>query len=103
MDAEQPVKRDERTAAVENAAFKWAYNLLFFGLLLDWLCRYQIWNERAWDLVALLCISVAIITVYLIRHEAAGLLSWKKLVVVYAIWGLVAFIIHIFGTLFHNQ
>ena len=39
MTTEKPVKRDERTVAVENAALKWGYYLLYFGLLLD--CLYR--------------------------------------------------------------
>jgi peptidoglycan/LPS O-acetylase OafA/YrhL len=79
MNIEQPVKRDERTVAVENAAFKWAYHFLFFGLLLDCFYRHKVRNENIWDLLALAGVSVAVITVYLVRHKAAVLLvPWRK-------------------------
>jgi len=85
-------QRDERTVAVENAAFKWAYHVLFFGLLLDCLYRHKVRNEDIGDLFALAGVSVAIITVYLIRHKAVEPLSWKKFLVVYAfglLWTLL--------------
>ena len=33
MNTEQTVKRDERTVAVENAAFKWGYYIFYIGTL----------------------------------------------------------------------
>ncbi len=71
MNAEQSVKRDERTVAVQNASYKWAYHFLLYGLLLDCLYRHKVRNEDVGDLLALGCVSVAVITVYLIRHKAA--------------------------------
>jgi hypothetical protein len=35
MNTEQPVKRDERTVAVENAGYKWAYLFLAWPLAID--------------------------------------------------------------------
>jgi hypothetical protein len=73
MNAEQPLKGDRRTAAVENAGFKWAYHVLFFGILLDCVYRYKIRNEDIGDLLVLAGVSVAVITVYLVRR-----LSWRE-------------------------
>ena len=102
MKSEEPVKQDERTVAIENAAFKWAYTFLFFGLLLDWLFRHRIWNEGAGDLVALLCGSVAVITVFLIKNKAAVVLPWRKLLISYALCALVAVVVYLLGALFHT-
>ena len=33
MSTASPVERDERTEAVENASFRWAYLVLSYGLL----------------------------------------------------------------------
>ncbi len=87
MSAEQPMKRDERTVAVENAGYKWAYYFLFFGLLLDCLYRHKVRNEDIGDLLALAGASVAVITVYLFRHKAAVSRwpwRWKETVIVFA-------------------
>ena len=46
--------RDERTAAVENAAFKWGYYILYFGLLLDCLYRHRVRHEDIGDLFVVL-------------------------------------------------
>ena len=88
MNTEQAVKRDERTAAVENAAFKWGYYLLYFGLLLDCLYRRRLRHEDIGDLFVVLGVSVAFISVYLIRHKATEPLTWRKFLIVYA-FGIV--------------
>jgi hypothetical protein len=84
MNAEHPLERDERTAAVENAGFKWAYYLLFFGLLADCFYRLKIRNENVGDLLALAGVSVVLFTAYLIRHKPAAL-SWRKFLVAYIV------------------
>ena len=84
MNTEQSVKRDERTVAVENAAFKWGYYILYFGLLLDCLYRHRVRHEDIGDLFVVLGASVAFISVYLIRHKAAEPLTWRKFLIVYA-------------------
>jgi hypothetical protein len=47
------VDRDERTVAVENAGFRWAYLFLSFGLLALVAYRSLVRNESPWDLMAL--------------------------------------------------
>jgi hypothetical protein len=84
MSSAQPVMRDERTAAVENAAFKWGYYILYFGLLIDCLYRHRVRHEDIGDLIVVLGVSVAFLSVYLIRHKAAEPLTWRKFLVVYA-------------------
>ena len=39
MNTEQPLKRDERTVAVENASYKWTCIFLLFALLIDVMYR----------------------------------------------------------------
>ena len=84
MNTEQPGRQDQRTVAVENAGFKRAYHFLFFGLLLDCVYRYKVRNEDIADLLALAGASVAVITVYLIRHKTAAR-SWKELLFAYVV------------------
>jgi len=80
MNTEQGAKRDERTVAVDNASYRWAYRVLFFGLLLDCLYRHKVRNEDIGDLLALAGVSVAVIAVYLIRHKAAvPLVPWRRI------------------------
>jgi hypothetical protein len=71
MNIEQPVERDERTVAVENAAFKWGFYSLYLGILLDCLYRHKIRHLDTGDLFVVLGVGVAIVTVYLIRYNAA--------------------------------
>jgi peptidoglycan/LPS O-acetylase OafA/YrhL len=84
MNTEQPVKRDERTAAVQNAGFKWGFWSLYLGLLLDCLYRAKVRHQDIGDLFVVLGIGVAVVTVYLIRHKAAVPPSWwGKFVIFY--------------------
>lgn len=70
MSIEQSVVRDERTVAVENASFKWAYYFLAFGVLIDAYYRGKVWNEAVWDLVALACVSSVIQLVHVVANKA---------------------------------
>ena len=78
MSIDQPVKADERTAALAYAANTWGLNFLSFALLMDIMYRSVFLKETAWDLFALLFLSGAISMAYLARHKAFGqVYSWK--------------------------
>lgn len=78
MNTEQPVKRDERTVAVQNAAFKWGYYSVYLGILLDCLYRRKVRNEDIGDLFVVLGVSIAVVIVYRIRHKAiVPLVPWR--------------------------
>jgi hypothetical protein len=64
MSTPQAVERDERTVAVENASYRWAYLLLTYALLVDVMYRGLFRHEAAWDLMALVVVGGAICTVY---------------------------------------
>jgi hypothetical protein len=90
MSTAKIVVRDERTVAVENAAFKWGYYILYFGLLLDCLYRHRLRHEGIGDLLVVLGVSVVFISVYLIGHKATERFTWRKFLIVYAFgWGWV--------------
>ena len=63
------VGRDERTVAVENASYKWAYSFLCFALLIDVMYRGMVRHEAAWDLLALVIVGGAICAVYQARQK----------------------------------
>jgi hypothetical protein len=46
---EKNIVRDERTVAVENASYRFAYKLLGGGLLLDVFCRAWPQQRPYWD------------------------------------------------------
>jgi hypothetical protein len=69
MSTPQSVKRDERTVAVENASYRWAYGLLTFALLVDVMCRSLFRNEAAWDLMALVVVGGVVATVHQARQR----------------------------------
>lgn len=56
--------RDERTIAVENASYRWAYLVLSFGLLFLVAYRSLIHREQPWDLLALVVLGGVFSSVY---------------------------------------
>ena len=63
------VDRDERTVAVENAGYRWAYLFLYFALLIDVAYRAVFRQEAVWDLLALVLVSGTACTIYHIRQK----------------------------------
>lgn len=51
------VERDERTTAVENAGYRWAYLFLSFGILVIVAVRAGTSGEASWDLMALVVLG----------------------------------------------
>ena len=69
MSTPQVVERDERTVAVENASYRWAYGVLTYALLMDVMYRGLVRHEAAWDLMALVIVGGAICTAYQARQK----------------------------------
>lgn len=63
------VVRDERTEMVENASYRWGYNVLAFGLLIVITYRAFAMGESNWDLFALLILSGLVATLYQYRNQ----------------------------------
>ena len=60
----EPVERDERTVAVENAGYRWSNLVLSFGLLLLTMYRSLVRHEAAWDLLGLVVLGGAVNVAY---------------------------------------
>lgn len=58
------VLEDERTVAIANASYRWAYLVLSYGLLLAVAYRGFVRDEASWDLLALVMIGGAVSTFY---------------------------------------
>ena len=69
MSMTPSVERDERTVAVENTGYGWAYGFLSFALLIDVVCRGVFRHEAAWDLLALVIVAGAVSTIHSIRRK----------------------------------
>lgn len=63
------VPRDERTTAVENAGYRWAYLILTYGVLLSVAYRGLVLQQSSWDLLALVVLSGAVTTGYQGRYR----------------------------------
>ena len=63
------VHRDERTEAVENASYRWAYLFVSFGLLLLVAYRSFAREEAPWDLLALVILGGLISSAYQGLHK----------------------------------
>lgn len=60
----QPVLRDERTVAVENASYRLAYLVLSFGLLASVVYRSFVLHQSSWDLLVLVALAGLTATAY---------------------------------------
>lgn len=78
MNADQPVRADERSAAVAYRANTWGLNFITFALLIDIMYRGWFLDEAAWDLFAVIIVSGAISMLYMARHHVLGqVVNWK--------------------------
>lgn len=69
MSTTSSIQRDERTIAVENASYRWAYLFLSFGLLLVVAYRSFVHRESPWDLLALVVLGGVVGTIYQGTHR----------------------------------
>jgi hypothetical protein len=72
MSTSEAVERDERTVAVENASYRWAYLLLSYALLVDVMYRGLVRHEAAWDLLALVIAAGVVSGLYQARQHILG-------------------------------
>jgi hypothetical protein len=61
--------RDERTLAVENASYRWAYHFVSFALLVVVGYRSFMRGEAAWDLLALVILGGGVASAYQWSHQ----------------------------------
>ncbi len=90
MSTPHAVERDERTVAVENASYRWAYLLLTYALLVDVMYRSLVRHEAAWDMMALVVVGGAVCTVYQARQKILAHGWVMKVVLVACIAGVLA-------------
>lgn len=65
----QPVVRDERYYAVENASYRIGYMIVIYGILVLIVFRSIAYHETNWDLFALVVISSLVATIYQVVHK----------------------------------
>jgi hypothetical protein len=82
------VDRDERTVAVENASYRWAYRVMSFGVLVLVMYRAFVVDESSWDLLALVIISGFIPSVYQSYHRVLTV-RWARTQVIAIVAGAV--------------
>ena len=64
------VDHDERTVAIENTSYRWAYLFLSFGLLAIVVFRSFALHQSSWDLLAIVILSGVIAAVFRGREHA---------------------------------
>ena len=69
MSTSPLVQRDERTVAVENASYRWAYLFLSFGILVLVAYRSFVHHESPWDLLLLVVLGGGVGTAYQGTHR----------------------------------
>jgi hypothetical protein len=66
------VERDERTIAIENASYRWAYLFLSFGILVVVACRSFLYGEAPWDLLLLVILGGGLGSAYQGWHRVVS-------------------------------
>lgn len=82
------IERDERTEAVENASYKWAYSFVSFALLGDVVWRSVWLGQAAWDLMFLVVFGGGLAAAYQQAHHILGPRRWMKSTCVAVLVGL---------------
>jgi hypothetical protein len=93
MNTHQCARADERTVAVENASYKWAYTFVTIALFIDVMCRAVVFHEAAWDLMALAIVPAIACTIYQARQRIWGQGRVWKLVFIGLLAGVIGFIV----------
>jgi len=76
---------DERAVSLENAGFRWAFNVLSTGVLLDILWR-SLQHQVPYDLWALVLIAGCIPFGYAVYYRTLRPDWWKRLGI---LWGVI--------------
>jgi hypothetical protein len=71
--------RDERTDAVENTSYKYAYLMLSYGLLMAVAYRSFVLEQQSWDLLALVLLGGVVTTAF----QGAGRVLTRR-------WGVLS-------------
>ncbi|MBD3267837.1 hypothetical protein GF373_14305 [bacterium] len=90
MNASQTVERDERTVAVENASYRWAYIVVSYALLIDVIYRGYVLQEAAWDLLGLVIAGGAVCSIYQARQKIVSRRWILEAVLIACLGGVVA-------------
>jgi hypothetical protein len=69
MNITLDTQRDERTVAVENASYRWAYLILAFGALMHIAYQSYANHQTNWDLFVLIVLSGAVGRAYQARNK----------------------------------
>jgi hypothetical protein len=85
MTATPSIERDERTVAVENTSFRWAYLVQTYGLLLLVAYRGLVRRESAWDLLALVLVGGGVAAGYQLSRQVVSGRRWSLVALVGAI------------------
>jgi len=95
----EPILRDERYYAVENASYKIGFMILTYGLFAVIIFRSFVFHESNWDLFALIIVASLAATIYQGVHKVLPY-SWKKLILyMLAVAALSAITTFLFVTL----
>jgi 1,4-dihydroxy-2-naphthoate octaprenyltransferase len=66
------LERDERVVMVENASYRWACQVLSFGLLMDAVYRSWVRHESTWDLLGLVIVGGGVAAAYQGNNRILG-------------------------------
>jgi formate/nitrite transporter FocA (FNT family) len=96
------VDRDERTVAIENASFRWAYLFLSFGLLTIVAYRSFALAQSSWDLLALVVLSGVVTAAFRYRRRAMTRVASRSAVVA-IVGGIVVAMVLVYATAYATK
>jgi hypothetical protein len=90
------ISRDERTIAVENESYRWAYLVLSYGLLVIVAVRAYAFDQSSWDLLGLVIVGGGVASLFQgvqgILTTRWGIMSGISLLVAIALAALIALV-----------
>jgi hypothetical protein len=92
MSTHESVHQDERTLAVVNSSYAWAYIFMTYALLLDVMYRGLVRQEAAWDLMGLVIGGGVFCGIYQARQKILARGWVVKVALVSCIAAVIAFL-----------
>ncbi|MBI4488488.1 MAG: hypothetical protein HY694_05340 [Deltaproteobacteria bacterium] len=81
---------DERAVALENASYRWGFQVFSYALLIDLIFRGLVRQEVAWDLMAIIGLAGAVSFAYQARHKILHPQWMRRVCLIVATSGLGA-------------
>lgn len=76
---DKKIERNEKNTFIQNKSYKYGYNILVYGILLDCIYRSIRFNENLWELFILIIVAGSGIMAYQYKQKMIKKSSLKSL------------------------